>query len=76
MTRWLTGALLFCASLVAAACPLCIGAYRQSPAQELATLQQAVLAIPSADRSSYRVVEVIKGERPPNDLIDEGSYQG
>ena len=35
MTRWLTGALLFCASLVAAACPLCIGAYRQSPAQEL-----------------------------------------
>ncbi len=75
MTRWLTGALLFCASLVAAACPLCIGAYRQSPAQELVALQQAVLAIPSADRSSYRVVEVIKGERPPNDLIDEGSFK-
>jgi hypothetical protein len=75
MTRWLTGALLFCASLIAAACPLCIGAYRQSPAQELTSLQQAVLAIPTTDQSAHRVVEVIKGERPPNGVIEEGSFQ-
>ncbi len=75
MTRWLTGALLFCASLVAAACPLCIGAYRQSPAQDLTSLRQAVLAVPTADRSTYRVVEVIKGERPSNGVIEEGSFK-
>ena len=75
MTRWLTGALLFCASLVAAACPLCIGAYRQSPAQELTSLRQAVLAIPTSDQSAYRVVEVIKGERPSNGVIEQGSVQ-
>ena len=38
MTRWLTGVLLLCASLAAAACPLCLGAFRQSPAQDLAFL--------------------------------------
>jgi len=75
MTRWLTAALLFWASLVAAACPLCIGALRQSPAQELTSLRQAVLAIPTAGQQSYRVVEVIKGERPSNGVIDEGSYK-
>ncbi len=75
MTRWLTGALLLCASVVAAACPLCIGAFRQSPAQELTSLRQAVLAVPTADRSGYRVVEVIKGEPPPNGMIEEGSFQ-
>jgi hypothetical protein len=59
---------------MAAACPLCIGAYRQSPAQELTSLSQAVLAAPAAGPSGYRVVEVIKGQRPPNGSIEEGSY--
>ena len=60
---------------MASACPLCIGAFRQSPAQELTSLQQAVLAIPTADQGGYRVVEVIKGERPPNGMIEEGSFK-
>jgi hypothetical protein len=34
-----------------------------------------VLAVPTADPSRYRVVEVIKGERPPNGMIEEGSFQ-
>ena len=34
-----------------------------------------MLAVPTADPSSYRVVEVIKGERPPNGMIEEGSFQ-
>ena len=74
MTRWLTGALLLCASVAAVACPLCIGAFRQSPAQELTSLSQAVLAVPATDRPGYRVVEVIKGPPPSNGLIEEGSY--
>jgi hypothetical protein len=75
MTRWLTGALLLCASAAAVACPLCIGALRHSPAQELTFLRQAVLAVPTADQRSYRVVEVIKGDRPPNGMIEEGSFR-
>lgn len=75
MTRWLTGALLLCASVVATACPLCIGAYRPSPAQELTLLRQAVLAVPTANRSGYRVVEVIKGEQPPNGMVEKDSFQ-
>jgi len=75
MTRWLTGALLLCASAVAVACPLCIGGVPHSPAQELTFLRQAVLAVPTADGGSYRVVEMIRGERPRNDTIEIASFK-
>jgi len=74
MMRWLIGALLLWASAVAVACPLCLGAGRHSPAQELTFLRHAVLAIPNANSNRYRVIEVIKGERPPNGMIEEGSF--
>jgi hypothetical protein len=62
MTRWLLAALLAFAGLDAAACPLCVG-YRPTAAQQLVDLGQAVLAVPTAD-GGYRVIDVIKGERP------------
>ena len=73
MMRFLTGALLFCASLVAAACPLCMGAFQQSEAEELITSPNAVLAVPTADPSRFRVIEVVKGERPAGGTV-EGAY--
>ena len=69
MLRWLFAALLVCASLDAAGCPLCLG-YRPSTAQQLVELQHAVLALPSPGGHGYRVVEVIKGGRPPGGVID------
>jgi hypothetical protein len=37
------------------------------------TAPQAVLAVPTAEASRFRVVEVVKGERPPSGTI-EGGY--
>jgi hypothetical protein len=68
MIRWLTATLLLCVSFVALACPLCMG-YRPSTAQQLATLEHAVLAIPVADGDDYRVVATIKGAPPPDGKI-------
>jgi len=75
MVRWLTGLLLLCASFLAAACPLCLGGLRPSTAQQLVALQHSVLALPSPDGSSYRVVEVIKGERPSGGIIEGAAVQ-
>jgi hypothetical protein len=72
MARWLFAALLLLAGFDAAACPLCLGSFQSSPAQQLVDLRQAVLAVPTTDGSRYRVVEVIKGERPPNSTIEAG----
>ena len=62
-------ALFVCASSVAIACPLCLGAFRSSVAQRLVDLPQEVLAQPSADGRGYRVVAVIKGEQPADGII-------
>lgn len=73
MTRaWLAAALM-CVSAAAAACPLCLGAGQPTKAQQLVTAQQAVLAVPTADASRFRVTEVIKGVRPSSSTI-EGGY--
>jgi hypothetical protein len=64
---------LLCVSAAAAACPICLGAGQPSKAQELASAQQAVLAVPTADASRFRVIEVIHGERPSGTTI-EGGY--
>jgi hypothetical protein len=60
-------------STAAAACPLCLGAGQPTTAQQLAAAQQAVLAVPTADASRFRVTEVIKGEQPSSTTI-EGGY--
>jgi len=72
MIRFLFAVTLFCASAVAIACPLCMGAFQQSDAQDLITAPHAVLAVPTADPSRFRVIGVIKGERPRGTV--EGSY--
>lgn len=75
MTRWLFAALFLCASSVAIACPLCLGAFRSSVAQQLVDLPHAVLAQPSADRHGYRIVAVIKGGRPAGGIIPAEAIQ-
>jgi hypothetical protein len=75
MKRWFFVALLLCASSVATACPLCLGAFRSSVAQQLVNLPHAVLAQPSADGHDYRVVAVIKGERPEDGIIPAEEIQ-
>lgn len=69
---WLAAALLF-ASSAAVACPICLGAGQQTVAQQLAAAPQAVLALPAAEAGQFRVVEVIRGERPSQRSI-EGGY--
>jgi hypothetical protein len=69
----LLAALWLCVSTAATACPICLGAGQPTKAHELASAQQAVLAVPTADASQFRVVEVIRGDRPPSSTI-EGGY--
>ena len=75
MTRWFFAAMVLCTSSLATACPLCLGAFRSTAAQRLVELPHAVLAQPSADGHDYRVLAVIKGDRPaagtiPADAIE------
>jgi hypothetical protein len=69
LTRWFFATLFFGVSSIATACPLCLGAFRSSVAQQLVDLPYAVLAQPSADGRDYRVVAVIKGERPAGGIV-------
>jgi hypothetical protein len=71
--RGLIAALLLSTSNAATACPICLGAGQPTKAQELASAQQAVLAVPTADASRFRVTEVIHGDRPSSSTI-EGGY--
>ena len=73
MIRRLFAGALLCASAGAIACPLCMGAFQQSKAQELVSAPHAVLAVPTADPSRFRVIEVVKGERPAGGTV-EGGY--
>ena len=57
----------------ASACPLCLGWGQPSTAQQLVATPQAVLAVPTADAGRFRVVQVIKGERPADGMV-EGGY--
>ncbi|HYV65924.1 MAG TPA: hypothetical protein VE964_06755 [Myxococcales bacterium] len=72
MTRRLLAAALACVSAAASACPLCLGAGQQTKAQQLVAARQAVLAVPTADASCFRIIEVIKGERPSSGTIEGG----
>ena len=62
-----TAALLL-AGATAAACPLCIGPAARSSSQDLQELSHAVLATPQG--KEYRVVAVVKGDRPDG-LLDD-----
>jgi hypothetical protein len=73
---WCLFATLFlAASSAAIACPLCLGAFRSSVAQQLIDLPNAVLAQRSADGPGYRVVAVIKGVQPANEMIPAEAIQ-
>jgi hypothetical protein len=73
MNKWLFAMPLLVASVELSACPLCLGAYQSSTADQLLDRPQSVLAVPSADGSSYRVIEVIKGPRPAREALDASS---
>jgi len=73
MTRHLLAAALLLKGVGAAACPLCLGAGQPSKAQQLVATPQAVLAIPTAEVSRFRVIQVIKGERTAGGMV-EGGY--
>ena len=73
MIRGLFAGAILCASAGAIACPLCLGGFQQSEAQELVAAPHAVLAVPTADPSRFRVIEVVKGARPPSGTV-EGGY--
>jgi len=69
---WLAVALLL-QGIGAEGCPLCLGAYQASAAQQLIATHQAVLAVPASEAGRFRVIEMIKGERPTGETI-EGDY--
>ena len=73
MTRHLLVAALLLKCAGAAACPLCMGWGQPSTAQRLVSALQAVLAVPTEDASRFRVIQVIKGERPADGTV-EGGY--
>ena len=54
------------------ACPICLGAGQASKAQKLVATPEAVLAVPTADPSRFRVIEVVKGERPASGTVEGG----
>jgi len=68
-------ALFLCASSVATACPLCLGAFQLSVAQRLVELRHAVLAQPSANGRDYGICAVIKGDRPEGEIIPAEAIQ-
>jgi hypothetical protein len=57
----------------ASACPICLGWGQTTPAQQLVAAPQAVLAAPTADASRFRVIQVIKGARSADGMV-EGGY--
>jgi len=75
ITRRSFVALFLCASSVATACPLCLGAFQPSVAQRLVELRHVMLAQPSANGRDYRVLAVIKGDRPEGEIIPAEAIQ-
>jgi hypothetical protein len=73
MTRYLLAVALLLNGVGASACPLCLGFGQSSSAQQLVATPQAVLAVPTAEANRFRVIQVIKGERPADGIV-EGDY--
>ncbi len=72
-TQHLVAAALLLKGVGALACPLCMGWGQPTTAQRLVATPQAVLAVPTADAGRFRVILVIKGERPADGMV-EGDY--
>jgi hypothetical protein len=73
MRGWVLATALLLASPGLLACPICMGAGQPSTARQVADSTHAVLAVPTAEAGRFRVIEVIKGERPSASTI-EGGY--
>ncbi|NGO51072.1 hypothetical protein G6N73_07735 [Mesorhizobium camelthorni] len=55
------------------ACAICFSGTVITPGQKLDSADEAVLAVPLADRSGFRVIEIVKGEVPANEAIAESA---
>ena len=55
------------------ACAICFSGTVITPGQRLDTADQAVLAVPSADRSGFRVTDVVKGNVEADEIIAESA---
>ena len=53
------------------ACAICFSGTVITPGQKLDSADQAVLAVPSADRGGFRVIGVIKGDVAADEMLDE-----
>jgi len=73
MLRSILATLVLGASLGAGACPLCLGAYQSSKAEQLVERNRVVLAVPAS--GGYRVVDVVKGAQPADGRIDAAAVQ-
>jgi hypothetical protein len=73
MKRWvLLGALallMIFAGPAAYACPLCLGGVRFAPGQQLDVADHAVLAVPLANGTRWRIIEVTKGHAVAGQVI-------
>jgi len=66
------GALMILASSPSAqACQLCLGGVLFAPGQQLDVAEQAVLAVPLASGTRWRIIEVAKGNAVPGQVIIE-----
>src|SRR5664279_5573603 len=70
MKPQLLAAALLLIVAVASACPLCMGWGKVTPAQQLINTPQAVLALPASEAGHFRVIQVIKGERPADGMVE------
>ncbi len=74
MTRYLLAAALLLTSVGALACPLCLGWGQSSKAQQLVATPQAVLAVPTADATRFRVIADHQRVSRTADGLVEGGY--
>lgn len=55
------------------ACAICFSGTVVTPGQKLDSADEAVLAVPLADQGGFRVIEVVKGKVPANEIIAESA---
>jgi hypothetical protein len=75
MKQWrlpgVLGLLIILAGSTAYACPLCLGGVLFAPGQQLDVAEQALLAVPAADGTRWRIIEVAKGHAVVGQVISE-----
>jgi hypothetical protein len=55
------------------ACAICFSGTVITPGQKLDSADQAVLAVPTADRGGFRVIDVVKGNVAADEIIPESA---